>query len=152
MRTVVATLLLLGGCASRDAAIPERFFDCRSGQDVSVDLRMTGPGVAMENTTDHLTMFVDVANNGHVDIVVNAIRVEPVPDDAARYALERSYRKFGRVLPGGESHVFELPVVGRGLARTSTSVRRGDTLTVNVSVYLGNGDAYRCEMFVPSPR
>ena len=152
MRFLAAVLLLLCGCASRDAAIPERFFDCRSGQDVSIDLRMAGPGVAMENTTDHLTMVVDVANHGHGDIVVQAIRVEPVPDDAAHYAIERSYRKFGRVLAGGESEAFELPVTGRGLPRSTTSVRRSDALTVNVSVYLGNGDAYRCEMVVPSPR
>lgn len=151
-RKGVFLLFLLYGCASSDDRTAERFYDCDERRDVSIAVALNQPGVAFEQTTDNLTMVVDVGNNADHDIEVAAIRVEPVRMEHAYYVLERSYRKFNRVLAGGESHGFELPVIGRALTRDPNVVRGDEAMGVVVSVYLANGDTYRCELFTRAPR
>lgn len=151
MRALAPALLLFAmACASRDGVIDERVLDCNAGGDVSVDVAMNAPGVAFEQATDHFTMVVEVGNNSHSDIEVRAIRVEPSERERASYAVERSYRKFGTVLAGGESHRFELPMMGR--STRDANIPASEVLGVVVSVYLGNGDTYRCELNTRAPR
>ena len=149
---LVVLLVFVGGCASSDDRVSERFYDCEENRDVSIDVALNQPTVAFERTTDQLTMVVDVGNNLSHDIEVRAIRVEPVDMEYAHYVLERSYREFGRVIPGGESHAFELPVLARAMLRDPMSERRESALGVVVSVYMANGDTYRCKLFTPAPR
>ena len=153
MRMLLAMTLVALGCASKGLVVDENFYGCDEGRDVSISIALSAPQAGFEGSVDELTMIVDVRNDGTTDIEVMAIRVEPGPKAHDRYRLERSYRKYGRVIaPRGED-VFELPVSGARLPASATgNLNPSDTLEIVVSVYLEGGDTYRCEFSVPSPR
>lgn len=154
MRHFVAALLLIAGCASKDALIDQRVLDCGPGQDVSVGILLDVPRIGLEGPDDRMTMRVEVSNLSNEDIEVKAIRVESAdPARSSGYTIDTSYGDFKKVIPPGESEVFDLPVTGR-LDRTYDPNRKGaaSTLTVVTNVYLANNDTYRCKIEVPAPR
>jgi hypothetical protein len=152
MRPLLAALLLLAGCASSDGLIDTRTLDCGPGQDVTIGVALNTPSAGMEGTDDRLTTSVEVGNNSHEDIIVKAIRVESSdPGRRSRYAIDNSYRKFDKVVAPGDAEVFELPTSGRVVMQPQ-SVPYGGTLDLLVSVYLANGDQYRCKFDLPAPR
>ena len=149
-------LLLLAACASSDSfgiADTRTVDDCQHGEvEVRVGLTGAGTGTGMERNEDRLTFNVEVANNSREDIVVKAIRVEPLPEHDAAYRLDNSYRTFNETVPENEDHVFELPMTGRVVPRRQGQMSGGsETLGLSVTVVLGNGDSYRCQFGVPSP-
>ena len=75
------------------------------------------------------------------------------PTRSSGYTIDSSFREFKKVIPAGETEVFDLPVTGR-LDRTYDPNRKGgvSSLVVVTSVYLANGDTYRCKIDIPSPR
>jgi hypothetical protein len=152
MRRMLVLLLLLAACASRDGLVDERTRDCSAGQDVSIDLNLNVPTVMTENTTDNLTMFVTIGNNSTHDIEVKAIRVEPGFAAQERYSLESSYGEYNQVIVPGDDEEFRLPVLGR--AGTRQGYRRGssNTMDVALSVYMADGDKFRCVFDVEAPR
>lgn len=151
-RSLLATLLLLAGCASSDGLIDKRVLDCGPGQDVTIGVAMNTPRIGLEGPDDRLTTMIEVSNNSHEDIVVNAIRVEASdPSRRSRYTVDRSYRKFDKTVAAGDAETFELPTTGRAVMQPDT-VAYENTLQLLVSVYLANGDQYRCGFDVPAPR
>jgi len=153
MRRTLVLLLLLAACTSRDGLIDERVRDCSAGQEVSIDLNLNVPTVMTENTTDNLTMVVTIGNNSTHDIEVKAIRVEPGFTAQERYALESSYGEYNQVIVPGDDEEFRLPV--RGNAGTRPTSRRGGSdkvIEVVLSVYMADGDKFRCVFDVEAPR
>jgi hypothetical protein len=152
MRALLAVVLLALGCASQGVAIDEDFRSCDDARDVSIAVALSEPRSLVEGSVEALTMMVEVDNHDTSDIEVMAIRVEPGPKAHDRYRLERSYRKFDRVIAPRAGDAFELPVSGSPLPAPATgNLKPSDTLEVVVSVYLKGGDTYRCEFSVPSP-
>jgi len=149
-------MIVLAACGSSSSfGIPNSrtVDDCVHG-DVEVRVALTGSGAGMERTEDRLTFTVEVANNSRQDIIVKAIRVEPLPNQNAQYQLDNSYRSFTETIPENEEHQFELPVAGRVIRRQQPGQTVGDSsrsLGVAVTVVLEGGDSYRCHFEVPSP-
>lgn len=155
MRHLLAALLLIVvGCASKDGLLDDRILDCGEGHEVSIGVALDVPRIGLEGPDDRMTMRVEVSNLLNEDIEVKAIRVES--SDAAGssgYTIDNSYGEFHKVIPPGESEVFDLPVTGR-MVRAYDPNRVGGRpdLTVVTSVYLANNDTYRCKFDVPAPR
>lgn len=152
MRRTLMLLLLFAGCASRDGFVDERIRDCAAGQELSIDLHLNMPKMMTERSGDDLTVVVSIANNSTRDVEVKSIRVEPGFTAQERYALESSFSEFHQVIEAGDDEQFELPV--RGQAGTRDNLRRtgNDAIEIVLSVYMADGDTYRCSYDVPAPR
>lgn len=152
MRRMLVLFLLIAGCASRDGLIDERTRDCSSGQEVSIDLHLNAPTVMTENTTDNLTMLVTIGNNSTRDIEVKAIRVEPGFMAQEVYSLSSSYGEYNQVIIPGDDEEFKLPVLGKAGTRPTDRRSGSKTMEIAVSVYMADGDKFRCVFDVPAPQ
>ena len=152
MRRMLVLFLLFAGCASRDGLIDERIRDCSAGQDVSIDLHLNVPALMTENTTDNLTMLVTIGNNSTRDIEVKAIRVEPGFTAQELYALDSSYGEFNQVIAPGDDEEFKLSVLGKAGTRPGFRRAGSKTMEIAVSVYMADGDKFRCVFDIQAPQ
>ena len=152
MRRTLVLFLLLAGCASRDGFIDERIRDCSAGQELSIDLRLNMPKVMTERSGDDLTVVVVIGNNSTRAVEVKSIRVEPGFTAQERYALDNSFREFHQVIEAGDDEEFELPVRGQAGMRETRQRRVHDAIEIILSVYMADGDTYRCSYDVQAPR
>ena len=147
-----AALTLLLSCATSDGVIDQRTLECTSGQDVSIDAGFDGRIGTMEGADDRFDLVVEVSNNSHEEVTVSYIRADQMDRRNARYAVDRSYRKFDQVIEEGKDHAFRLPMTGRALRYDPNQVSFGQAPELAVTVALSNGDSYRCFFSIPASR
>lgn len=147
MKASAALLLLLTlSCASSDGFITKRTFDCSPGQDVTVQAGVqSSQAGGMEGIDDRHSLSVLVANNTDGDIEVKFIRADQVPDAMVGYRLDSGYGEFHRTIAEGEDFEFTIPMSGRSVQREISSRElRDDSIFVDVTTGLANGDRYVC--------
>lgn len=146
-----AAIALLVSCSSTDV-IDRRYLDCEPGQDVSIAAGLDAAYLNEDGSEDHFNVLVEVSNNSHEDITVDAIGVDQMADELTTYTVDRAYRKYGRVIPPGKDHTFELPTRGRAVKRSMQSLTASRGIEIRVVVLLEGGDQYRCSFDVGPSR
>lgn len=138
-------------CSSTDV-IDRRYLDCEPGQDVSIAAGLDAAYLHDDGTEDHFNVLVEVSNNSHDDITVDAIGVDQLADELTSYTVDRGYGKYGLVITPGKDHTFELPVHGRAVKRSMQSLTASRGIEIRVAVLLEGGDQYRCSFAVGPSR
>lgn len=138
---LLLSLLLLAACKSPTAVIDKHLFRCEPGQDLSIAATYESG-----NKRDELgerEFLVEVSNNGHTDVTVTSVRIEP--SDRNR-GMPGAYEATDTLIAEGETHLFHLKVSSYRLEpRRSTSILGpSNVLDFYVMVMLSNGDGYRC--------
>lgn len=150
--SALAIALLLGSCASSTDVIDSRFLGCEPGQDISIMAGLTAPNLNDGTTETRFMVLVDVSNNSHEEVTVKSIRVEQTSNQAARYVFDTGYGNYDQVIEGGKDHTFELPVMGRMVQDVRDVRGSGQRIDLAVSVFLTNGDQYRCSFSMDPSR
>jgi hypothetical protein len=152
MKTLlILALTLAAACSSSNDLIDKQFFNCASGQDISVAAGLDSAVNTEDAFDDRFAILVEVSNNSHADVTVESIRVEQIASSSARYLFDRAYRTYDQVIEPGKDHLFELATNGRMAARSS-DVRSAAPLGLDVFVTLSNGSRYRCGFSVQPSR
>lgn len=152
MRAFLLTLALLAvSCRSATDVIDSRVLGCESGGDLMIRAGLHGLGTGGERLDDRLTMFIEVSNNARHEIFVKQIRIEQPDANARGYRLDSLLQNVDRTIAEDDDYTFELPMTGRGVRSLNDPVMDGH-LAVVMSLYLGNGDVYRCPLQVPLQR
>lgn len=148
----LAIALLLGSCASSTDVIDSRFLGCEPGQDISIMAGLNAPNLTDGATESRFMILVDISNNSHDEVTVKSIRVEQSSNQAARYVFDTGYGKYDQVIEGGKDHTFEIPVMGRIVQGVRDVRGSGQGIDFAVSVFLTNGDQYRCSFSMDPSR
>ena len=153
MKALIAALALLAAACSSTSVIDQRVLGCEAGGDLMIRAGLQGPARGMERVDDRLMMLIEVSNNTHHEIVVEQIRVEQTHTATRGYRLDPLYLKVDRTIAEDDDYTFELPMTGRW---AGDAVRyeneRENQLDLVMSLFLGNGDVYRCGLLVPRPQ
>lgn len=142
-------LVLCFACSSSTKLDDREVFDCQPGRDIEIMAGIEGvKGRASINPGEELAFLVEVANNSHEDVIVDAIRIEPSADSRGTSELDPVYQSVSYELAAGKEHLFRFPARRRlnptmdSRESTRNSFSRAPEMTV--TVLLKNGDAYRC--------
>ena len=153
---VVLLALLLVSCRSATDVIDGRVLGCESGGDVMIRAGIEGFGTGGQELDDTLTIRIEVSNNARHEIFVKQIRVEQPNANTRGYRLDHLRMTVDRTIAEDDDFTFELPMSGRTVGGLSVQTLNdpivNEVLEVVMSVYLGNGDVYRCPVRVPIPR
>jgi hypothetical protein len=153
MRLAVIPLLLflLAGCASSGGYAEPALNNCADSSELSVEAYLNLPKIMMEQTSDALTMVVELGNNSNHDIEVKSIRVEPGRTAQHRYSFESGFITVNEVLKDGEDKRYEIPIRGTAGFR-ETQMPLDSKIEVVLTVSLADGTTYRCQYDVEAPR
>jgi YbbR domain-containing protein len=151
MKTLALLLaLLLTACASNDGFVGgDEVENCQPGSDIELQI---GTGDTSVMPDGRVIVMVEVANNADHAFTVESVRVDPLPQTGqSRQEVQGGSRAFGREVPEGEDATFEVPItvrMGQPLDRVNQS---GVTVGVQVAVTvkLTDGNAARCQFFLP---
>ena len=143
---LLLALLLVAGCASKDGFIDRQQFECEPGQVVSILAGLDAQGSAsMEGVMDDQhTLLVLVGNNSHEDMVVKTIRAEQAAGPSDTYRFNNAYRTVNQTIPEGKEAEIKIPMTGRPIASEFGERNVYRSVSMAVTVALGNGDSYRC--------
>ena len=137
---LLLSLFLFAACASPTAVMDKHTFYCEPGQDIGI---AAGYDAGNQQELGERMFMVEVANNGHEDVTVTSVQIEP--SDRNR-GLPGAYEKADVTIPGGEAHLFRLRPTSYALEprRGQSTLGPSNVLDFYVMVRLSNGDAYRC--------
>jgi hypothetical protein len=148
---LLSLLVFSAACASSTDVIDSEVLACGPGQALEIQAGVEGArgGRTIESTED-LVFLVEVANNSHEDVVIEAIRIEP--DRASRMGanVEPVYKVVNEEILQGKDHLFRFPAMRKMMsavtADSSRSSRQsaGQPPEMMVTVLVKNGDSYRC--------
>jgi len=150
-------LVLFASCASQDGFIAQDAKRCGPGQDIEIDAGFDPANAPQADRVDsRVTFMVEVANNSNHEITVKSVRVDPMSGNRDElYQLQSGSVAFDKVVPEGESSLFEIPMTGSyGGSQFANPNMRGRGTTgrdVDVTVALADGGSVRCRFRVPVP-
>jgi hypothetical protein len=148
--SALLSLLLFSACASKDGFIDQQTFDCSPGQIVTIQAGLDASSTHMEGMDDQHTLIVLVGNNSHEDIVVKFVRADQPTDATSTYRFTNAYRTFNQTIAQGDEAELKIPMSGRAIRpEIEQQVRASRDISIDVTVGLTNGDAYRCRFQIP---
>lgn len=142
-------VLFFFACSSSTKLDDREVFDCQPGRDIEIMAGIEGAhGRASISPGEELAFLVEVANNSHEDVIVDAIRIEPSATARGTSELDPVYQSVSYELAAGKEHLFRFPTRRRLNptmdSRESNRSSFSSTPEMTVTVLLKNGDAYRC--------
>jgi hypothetical protein len=150
MRNLLLVLALaLLSCTSADRFAGENVQQCAPGDPIEINAGFERSSRGQEMVDDRLELLVEIANNSEEDVVVEAIRVDPMSSMSGQQRYELIG---GRITPRqtvaeADAQLFRVPMSAR---RLSEAVPRGFSgiAEVAVVVELDGGRRYRCRFQV----
>ncbi len=155
MKTIalVPVLLLLFACSSATSMDDREVLDCGPGQPLEIQAGIQGARNRQIIEANEDVMFlVEVANNSHEDVIIEAIRVDPDRAGRTSGGYDPVYRVVNQEIPQGKEHLFQFPAFRRvsSAAETEDRPQRGfrQASEMTVTVIVKDGDSYRCSFSV----
>jgi hypothetical protein len=147
---LLALLLLLPACASRDGFVASEVETCQPGSDIELS---AGAGETSAFPDGRVVVQVEVANNSDHNFTVQNVRIDPMSrGDQQWYEVQGGSLGFDREIPEGEDALFEVPVTVRTRSGMDRGVgQRGVSAAVQVAVTvkLTDGRSARCQFVIP---
>jgi hypothetical protein len=145
---LVPMLLLVFACASSTSLNDDEVLDCAPGREIEILAGIEGVNQRQSIAPgEELAFLVEVANNSHEDVTVDAIRIEPRASARGTSDLDPVYQTVKYDLAAGKDHLFRFPVRRRlnpAMDSRSASGIVRESPEMTVTVLLTNGNAYRC--------
>jgi len=143
------SLSLLAACASNDGFVDNKSQQCGPESRIGIEAGWDRGSLAERGDT-RLTMLVRVSNNADEDIVVKAVRVDPLSiDRESMLEIDRGSVTPDETIPEGEESTFEVPMNARWQTVNRGGGVRASGLDVIVNVELASEQTVRCRFRVP---
>jgi hypothetical protein len=150
---VLLLLLLLAGCASKDAGIIHQAVPGGPGDPIEVRLGSPNSGRSGGNVFgiqqpggQELPLLIEISNNSDIDVVIEQVSVVQITTDAP-FRVDPTFRKVKELIEPAKEKTFDLSAHGRQVRLPREGER--NVVELRVVVELQSGDSYYYEFAVP---